>query len=340
MHSIRIIGPGRAGTSLAAALSARGWAFAGFLGRHDDLSGAARGVDVLVVATPDDAIAEVAAIVDPVDTTTVVHLSGSLGLDALAPHPRRAAVHPLVPLPNGEVGAARLASGVSFAVAGAPVAREMVDCLGGRTVEVADEDRAAYHATACMAANHVVALLGQVERVAASVGLDLESFLPLTRAAVDDVAALGASAALTGPARRGDWATLSRHLDALPESERAGYQAGAALATRLAQAGEPATPHTDRAERNLEHPDDARVGHDGPRRCAGRRSCRRPSRTGGSRKRPPPWMSSSLQPPAARSSMRPAPPTRPSGSCRPWARSTPATCLCSSGPVPSAGSSP
>jgi len=47
MHSIRIIGPGRAGTSLAAALSARGWAFAGFLGRHDDLSGAARGVDVL-----------------------------------------------------------------------------------------------------------------------------------------------------------------------------------------------------------------------------------------------------------------------------------------------------
>jgi predicted short-subunit dehydrogenase-like oxidoreductase (DUF2520 family) len=240
MHSIRIIGPGRAGRSLAAALSARGWAFAGFLGRDDDLSGAARGVDVLVIATPDDAIAEVAAAVEPVATTTVVHLSGSLGLDALAPHPRRAAVHPLVPLPNGEVGAARLGSGVTFAVAGAPVAREIVDCLGGRVVEVADEDRAAYHATACMAANHVVALLGQVERVAASVGLDLESFLPLTRAAVDDVAALGTSDALTGPARRGDWATLSRHLDALPESERAGYQAGAALATRLAQAGSPA----------------------------------------------------------------------------------------------------
>ena len=109
MHSIRIIGPGRAGTSLAAALSARGWEFAGFRGRHDDLSGAARGVDVLVIATPDDAIAEVAAAVAPVEGTTVVHLSGSLGLDALAPHPVRAAVHPLVPLPNGEVGAARLA---------------------------------------------------------------------------------------------------------------------------------------------------------------------------------------------------------------------------------------
>jgi predicted short-subunit dehydrogenase-like oxidoreductase (DUF2520 family) len=234
MHSIRIIGPGRAGTSLAAALSARGWAFAGFLGRGDDLSGAARDVDVLVVATPDDAIAEVAAMVEPVPATTLVHLSGSLGLPALLPHPRRAGLHPLVPLPNGTVGAARLTSGVTFAVAGDAVARAMAESLGGRLVEVADGDRAAYHAAACIAANHVVALLGQVERVAGSVGLDLASFLPLTRAAVDDVAALGPEAALTGPARRGDWATLSRHLDALPEAERTGYQAGAALATRLA----------------------------------------------------------------------------------------------------------
>src|ERR1700722_5066789 len=157
MHSIRIIGPGRAGTSLAAALSARGWAFAGFRGRHDDIADAARGIDVLVIATPDDAVGEVALAVVPEPGTTVVHLSGSLGLDALAPHPRRAAVHPLVPLPNGEVGAARLASGVTFAVAGEPVAREMVECLGGRLVEVTDQDRAAYHAAACIAANHVVA---------------------------------------------------------------------------------------------------------------------------------------------------------------------------------------
>jgi len=239
MPNFRVVGPGRAGTSLAAALSVRGWAFAGFRGRHDDLTEAARGVDVLVLATPDDVIAEVAASVRPVLGTTLVHLSGSLGLDALAPHPLRAALHPLVPLPNEEVGAARLCSGVTFAVAGAPAARAIVETLGGRLVEVADGDRAAYHAAACIAANHVVALLGQVERVAASVGLDLESFLPLTRAAVDDVDALGASAALTGPARRGDWATLSRHLDALPEGERPGYQAGAALATRLAGSAVP-----------------------------------------------------------------------------------------------------
>jgi predicted short-subunit dehydrogenase-like oxidoreductase (DUF2520 family) len=129
---------------------------------------------------------------------------------------------------------------VTFAVAGDPLARLMVESLGGRMVEVADADRAAYHAAACIAANHVVALLGQVERVAASVGLDVEAFLPLTRAAVDDVAALGPRRALTGPAVRGDWATLSRHLDALPATERAGYQAGAALATQLAHSADSA----------------------------------------------------------------------------------------------------
>ena len=238
MHTIRIIGPGRAGTSFAAALAAHGWDVVGFLGRHDDLSDAARGVDVLIIATPDDAVATVAAAVEPCAGTTVMHLSGSLGLDALDPHAIRAALHPLVPLPNAVVGANRLASGVTFAVAGAPAARLLAESLGGRLVSVADEDRATYHAAACMAANHVVALLGQVERVAASVGLELDAFLALTRAAVDDVAELGPRDALTGPARRGDWATLSRHLDALPAEERPGYQAGAALATQLAHSAD------------------------------------------------------------------------------------------------------
>jgi predicted short-subunit dehydrogenase-like oxidoreductase (DUF2520 family) len=199
-------------------------------------------VDVLVIATPDDVVARVAAKVEPHEGTTVVHLSGSLGLGALAPHPRRGALHPLVPLPNAAVGATRLASGVTFAVSGEPVTTKMALSLGGRVVEVADADRAAYHAAACIAANHVVALLGQVERVAAAAGLDLEAFLPLTRAAVDDVEALGPRQALTGPAVRGDWDTLSRHLDALPARERAGYQAGAALATQLAEAASPSSP--------------------------------------------------------------------------------------------------
>jgi predicted short-subunit dehydrogenase-like oxidoreductase (DUF2520 family) len=248
VRAVRIIGPGRAGCSLSAALNEVGWDVVEVIGHADDLAAAAVGVDVLVIATPDDVVAEVARSVRPESGVVVLHLSGSLGLEVLAPHRRRAALHPLVPLPNPQDGARRLLGGVTFAVAGDPVARLMAESLGGRTVEVADADRAAYHAAASIAANHVVALLGQVERVAATAGLPLEAFLDLTRAAVDDVARLGPRQALTGPAARGDWATLARHLDALAPEERAGYTAGVGLALQLTvgEVGAPSAP-PDRA---------------------------------------------------------------------------------------------
>ncbi len=210
-------------------------------GRGDALAGAAEGVDVLVIATPDAEVARVAAEVAPVAATVVLHLSGSLGLDALAPHPRRASLHPLVPLPNPEIGSRRLRSGVTFAVAGDPAARALADALGGVTVVVADADRPNYHAAATIAANHLVALLGQVERVAATAGLPLSAFAGLVRAAADDALALGPPAALTGPAVRGDWATVDRHravLEAMPggRNELVAYDAMVVLARRLSTA--------------------------------------------------------------------------------------------------------
>ena len=200
MTTVRLIGPGRAGLSLAAALADAGCDVREVLGRGDDLAQAARGVDVLVIATPDSAIAAVAARVVPVPSTVVLHLSGALGLDVVAPHPRRASLHPLVPLPSAEVGRVRLRSGITIAVAGDPVAAELALTLGGSVVVVDDEHRAAYHAAACIASNHVVALMGQVERVAASAGLGLDTFVGLARAALTDVSELGPTTALTGPA--------------------------------------------------------------------------------------------------------------------------------------------
>ena len=202
-------------------------------GRGDVVADAAVGVDLLVIATPDEAVAEAAAAVDPVPTTVVAHLAGSLGLDALSPPPRRAALHPLVPLPDPETGAARLAAGIWFAVAGDPLAERVVADLGGRSVTVPDAQRAAYHAAAAIASNHVVALLAQVERVAAPTGVGLEAFLELARAALADVAEVGPAAALTGPVVRGDTATVRRHLTALDPTERPAYRALAAAAARL-----------------------------------------------------------------------------------------------------------
>ena len=231
---MRVIGPGRAGRALALAVAQAGWRVGPVLGRDDDITGAAAGVDLLVIATPDAIIATVAAEVEPVEATVVAHLAGSLGLDVLAPHPRRAALHPLLALPSAELGAERLLGGAWFAVAGDDLVRRVVDDLGGRAFTVADEDRAAYHAAAVIASNHVVALLGQVERVAASVGMPFEAYLDLVRATIDNVAALGPAGALTGPAARGDDATIERHLAALDPSEREAYRAMVELARRLA----------------------------------------------------------------------------------------------------------
>jgi pantoate--beta-alanine ligase len=67
--------------------------------------------------------------------------------------------------------------------------------------------------------------------------MGLEPFVGLARAALSDVAELGPAAALTGPAARGDDATLERHRAALDPAELPGYDAGVQLARRLASRG-------------------------------------------------------------------------------------------------------
>src|SRR5439155_1636389 len=205
--SLRVIGPGRAGTSLARALAEAGWRVLPPLGRGDDVRAAAcdvdgEGVDLLVIATPDGTIGAVAAAVEPADRPGVAHLAGSVGLDVLLPHRRRAVIHPLVALPDADTGARALRGGAWFAVTGDEFARRVVHDLGGRSLQVADGDRVAYHAAACIASNHLVALLGQAERVAASAGVPLDAHLDLVRATVDNVATLGPAAAPARPRTR------------------------------------------------------------------------------------------------------------------------------------------
>ncbi len=80
MPALRVIGPGRAGMSLAGALEGAGWRVEPPRRRGDSVVDAAAGVDLLVIATPDHAVAQVAAAVRPVPTTVVSHLAGSLGV--------------------------------------------------------------------------------------------------------------------------------------------------------------------------------------------------------------------------------------------------------------------
>lgn len=249
-RALALVGPGRAGTAVATALVAAGWRVTGVAGREPAAASVrtaagrlgapagtapevAAGADLVVLATPDAAIeaaaAAVAASVRP--EALVVHLAGAHGLEVLAAVPaRRGALHPLQTLPDAERGAARL-RGAPAAVAGDPEVEALARAIGMTPFRVDDEDRAAYHAAACVASNHLVTLLAQVS---ATTSVPLDAFLPLVRATVDNVAELGPRVALTGPVARGDAATVRAHLGALPAGERDAYRAMARRTAVLA----------------------------------------------------------------------------------------------------------
>lgn len=223
-----IVGAGRCGLSLSRASQDVGHEVT--VRHHDELA-ELPDVDAVVLCVPDDHIATVAASL-PTTNAVVMHVAGSRGLDVLAPHSRVASVHPLMALPSPEVGSRRL-RGATFAVSGDALAGEFARSLGGRPVEIDAHARVAYHAAACVAANHLVTLMASVKEISESAGLSLNDFLPLAYAALDDVAQLGPQDALTGPASRGDLATIDAHLAAIPASTRELYVALAreALAT-------------------------------------------------------------------------------------------------------------
>lgn len=195
-------------------------------------------VDMVLCCVPDSAVEQVVGEWPPRDDVVVLHCSGSLGLDVLGEHPRRASLHPLVSLPDAETGASRL-RGAWFGVAGDPAVLAVVEALDGTAVEVPDDARAAYHAAAVIASNHLVGLMGQVERIAAGVGVPLEAFLALAGGTLANVGALGPARALTGPVARGDWSTVRRHLESIDPSEVQAYLAMADQVARLADVSLP-----------------------------------------------------------------------------------------------------
>ncbi len=211
-EQVTIVGRGRVGTALAAALAQAGVTVEGPLGR----SATGTGADVVLLCVPDAEIATAAAAVIP--GPALGHCSGATGLDVLAPHPAFS-MHPLMTFAGG--AAPRLA-GAGAAIAGdspetLALARALADALGLQPIEVADDARAAYHAAASMASNFLITLEGAAERLAATAGLERSMLLPLVRETVENWGRLGAERALTGPVARGDDATVGRQRSAVAE---------------------------------------------------------------------------------------------------------------------------
>jgi predicted short-subunit dehydrogenase-like oxidoreductase (DUF2520 family) len=236
--NITIVGTGRAGSSFDRALRDAGHHVCTV--HHDELEKIGD-PDLILLCVPDDAIAAMSARLERSDSRVVAHVAGSRTLGVLTPHPRTGSLHPLMALPSGELGARRLV-GATYCVAGDEVMGDVARSLKGRTITLSDDQRTLYHATASVAANHLVALMGHVRNLAEAAGLSLEDFLPLAEQSLRDVIEVGPDAALTGPASRGDMATIDAHLAAIPESERSTYVAIANAAFELAEQRRSQTP--------------------------------------------------------------------------------------------------
>lgn len=247
-----IVGPGRAGLSFQTALERRGWTCHGVVGRdffEAEADGSPRRIEgsrltsideqslTVIIAVPDNQIAMVAQRIAP--GPIVVHLSGAIGLDALDPHVDAASIHPLMSLPDVEIGSVALLRDGHFGLASRSdraerVVHQIVGDFGGHGFPIADGQRAIYHAAAVVATNHLSVLCGQVERLSRAAGVPTDAFWPIMRSVIDNVAANGAAASLTGPVARADWDTVARHLAALPPAEHDLYLPLARGAAHLA----------------------------------------------------------------------------------------------------------
>jgi predicted short-subunit dehydrogenase-like oxidoreductase (DUF2520 family) len=205
-----LVGPGRVGTSLSRWAVAAGAELVAATGRAGLAELASGGQDLLLIAAPDGALAEVAErLAARPQAAVALHTSGSREAAVLAPlyaaGCRLGALHPLKafprPLPEPEE-----ARGVFFGLDGdaeaLAVARRLVAAWGGVAGEVPAAARPLYHFAASLAAGGVATLLAAAAELAARAGLPPavgDGYLELARGAVAAAIAVAREATAAGP---------------------------------------------------------------------------------------------------------------------------------------------
>jgi predicted short-subunit dehydrogenase-like oxidoreductase (DUF2520 family) len=257
---VGVIGAGRVGSALGAALAraghkvvaASGVSEASVLRARRALPGvpladphqvAAR-AELILLTVPDDAlpdlVAGLAATGAELEGRLLVHTSGRYGTDVLGPGVWRGALplalHPVMTFTGRPDDIDRL-EGICFGVTAPdplrPVAEALVIEMGGEPVFIREADRGLYHAALASAANHLVGLVAEAADLLGSAGVTHPARMlgPLLQAALDNALRLG-DAGLTGPVARGDADTVARHVEVLAAASPqalAGYLALARL---------------------------------------------------------------------------------------------------------------
>lgn len=225
---VAVVGRGRLGSALASALASAGVNVRLVPGRSPAGEPDLGPVGAIVLAVPDRDVTPTAQTLRArcgtasLDGRVVLHLSGSLGPEALERASREGAavggLHPLQTFPGAPDDPARF-RGALVALDGDQAAiaagRGLAQRLGGVPFVLAPGTRPLYHLAAVLASNAVVALLGTARDAMVAAGLPkdraLDALAPLARSALEAALTLGPERALTGPVARGDDATLERH---------------------------------------------------------------------------------------------------------------------------------
>lgn len=250
--TVSIIGAGRLGTALTIALTSKGYPIRALAARraaHARKSIAFSNLpsqtlalgadqleqlppsDLVLITTPDDAIAGIARTFAKLGRSarqrgTFLHTSGALSSEVLSPLAKRGfhtgSLHPLISVSDPRAGAEAL-SGAFYCVEGDSVAtrfaKAIVRDLNGNAFTIEPESKALYHAAAVMASPHLVALFDLALQMLVSCGLKAKEaqqvLTPLVQSTVNNLKQAAPDKALTGTFARGDVATVERHLKAL-----------------------------------------------------------------------------------------------------------------------------
>ncbi len=243
-----LIGPGRVGCAVSKRLVQAGFRITGIIGRDPErVRAAGRFIDgfplpaaglrpepiadgqIILLAVPDDRIAAVAAAVQRGNTlsraTTLVHFSGLHPAEIMR-SPQSAArllsIHPLLPFADAQAAYEKLShcpcalEGDSTALS---LGEELVRALDGVGFRIKKEQKALYHAAACIASNFFVTLIDWARELLIACGMEAERVLPLLQpllqTTAENLRVLGTEQALTGPIVRGDAATVGTHIQQL-----------------------------------------------------------------------------------------------------------------------------
>ncbi|MBA7630374.1 hypothetical protein ES703_37896 [subsurface metagenome] len=243
MSKLGFIGAGPVGTAFAVNLSKRDYQiigifdvireaaqrFANDVSRcqiYEKAQDLADSADMVFITTPDDIIPKVADGIKWRTGQSAVHCSGASTVHSLETAREQGAmvgaIHPCQTFAGREQAIANL-PGSTFAIESEEPLKttltEIARALNGDLVYLTSEDKALYHAAACIACNYFCTLVDIATDLWQNFGKSkaeaAKAYIPLLQGAVNNIASIGFPGCLTGPIARGDVKTIQSHLVAL-----------------------------------------------------------------------------------------------------------------------------